>query len=280
MTGQRSGSRSRRAVMRRLGATIALALLVGHAFTAAAEEGKEPPIEIEADSGIEWRQREKIVFARGNAKAARGPLVLRADVLSARYRERTDGSTDIWRIEADGAVRITRPGETLEGDHAIYEVEPGVLTLTGRKVRLITADSEITADQSLEYAARSRTLSARGNAEARQGARIVRGETLTALLRDGEAASSGLKRIEAVRNVVVITRGEVMRGDHGIYDLDAQRATLTGAVRITRGDNQLNGCRGELDLASGVGRLFACPGAAGEAGRVRGLIVPDGGRKE
>lgn len=272
-----SRRRSWPAVIACVAAGIAGVAIAGHG---AAAERNDPPIEIEAERGIEWRQEEKIVYARGNARAVRGALVLRADVLSARYRDRANGGTDIWRIEADGAVRITRPDERLDGDHAVYDLETGVLTLTGRTVRLVASDSEITADRSLEYAARERTLTARGNAEARQGGRTIRGETLTALLRDGEAGSSRLRRIEAVRDVVVVTKAEVMRGDRGVYDLDAQRATLTGAVRITRGDNQLNGCRGELDLASGVGRLFPCPGAAGDGGRVRGLIVPDGGNRD
>ncbi len=265
---------------------LAGVLLVGlapksHAAVPAAEERKTPtPIEIEADNGIEWRQQEQIVYARGHAKAVRGTLTLYGDVLSARYRPRPDGSNEVWRIESDGAVRITQPNQEMQGDHATYDPETGVLVVTGRKVRLTTPDSEITADQSIEYASKNRLLTARGNAAAKQGERTVRADTLVVTLQDGNTDSSQVKRIEASRNVVVITANEVMRGDQGVYDLDAQRATLTGQVKVTRGENQLNGCRGELDLDSGVGRMFPCPNASGEAGRVRGLIVPGSDNKE
>lgn len=247
----------------------------------AADERKTPtPIEIEADNGIEWRQQEQIVYARGHAKAVRGTLTLYGDVLSARYRPRPDGSNEVWRIESDGAVRITQPNQEIHGDHATYDPETGVLVVTGRKVRLTTPDSEITADQSIEYASKNRLLTARGNAEAKQGERTVRADTLVVTLQDGNTNNSQVKRIEASRNVVVITASEVMRGDQGVYDLDAQRATLTGQVKVTRGENQLNGCRGELDLDFGVGRMFPCPNAGGAAGRVRGLIVPGSDNKE
>lgn len=271
-------------ILLRLGAIVravaCAGALAGGAAIATAEERSDGPIEIEAESGIEWRQQDKIVLARGNAKAVRGALVLRADVLSARYRERADASTEIWQIEADGAVEITRPGEVLHGDHASYDLPTGGLVMTGRTVRLISRDSEITADRSLEYAAQNRTLTARGNAVAKDGERTVRADTLIAVLRAGDDSGARVKRIDATGNVVVITPREVMRGDEGTYDRDAQRATLTGAVKITRGENQLNGCRGELDLDTGVGRLFACPGASGEKGRVRGLIVPEQSKPE
>ncbi len=51
-------------------------------------------------------------------------------------------------------------------------------------------------------------------------------------------------------------------------------AELFGAVKITRGQNQLNGGYAEVNLATGVSRLLAAPPGGVAEGRVRGLLVP------
>ncbi|MCS6931403.1 MAG: hypothetical protein NZM27_04250, partial [Acetobacteraceae bacterium] len=43
----------------------------------------------------------------------------------------------------------------------------------------------------------------------------------------------------------------------------------TGNVRITRGENQLNGAEAIVDLRAGTARLVAAPGE-----RVQGVVLP------
>ena len=89
---------------------------------------------------------------------------------------------------------------------------------------------------------------------------------------------SALRHVEAFGNVVITTPTEIARGDRGDYNAETQVATLSGNVRLTRGDNQLNGDRAEVNMKSGVSRLLADAGppARGTApgGRVRVLIIP------
>jgi len=47
---------------------------------------EDRPIEISADSGIEWQQNAQIYVARGNAVAKRGATEVHADTLTAHYR--------------------------------------------------------------------------------------------------------------------------------------------------------------------------------------------------
>ena len=49
-----------------------------------------------------------------------------------------------------------------------------------------------------------------------------------------------------------------------------QKAVLDGDVKVTRGDNQLNGGRAEIDLRTGISRLLAAEGTP-----VRGLLSRD-----
>jgi len=46
------------------------------------------PIQITAQDGIEWRQAEQIVIAKGDAKAVRGNVTVTADRLLAWYRRK------------------------------------------------------------------------------------------------------------------------------------------------------------------------------------------------
>ena len=80
----------------------------------------DQPLEIYANEGIEWRQNEKSYIARGNARAVRGKFSVHADVLTARYRKVGRGKTEIWRIEAEGHVRIKSPTESAYADKAVY----------------------------------------------------------------------------------------------------------------------------------------------------------------
>jgi lipopolysaccharide export system protein LptA len=54
--------------------------------------------------------------------------------------------------------------------------------------------------------------------------------------------------------------------------VEKQFAILTGAVKVTQDQNQLNGEYAEVDLKSGVSRLLGAP--PGGEGKVKGLVLP------
>ena len=57
--------------------------------------------------------------------------------------------------------------------------------------------------------------------------------------------------------------------------MDTELAILTGTVKVTRGKNQLNGDRAEVNMKTGVSRLLATAGQ-----RVHTLITPSDMPKE
>ncbi|MBY0431508.1 MAG: hypothetical protein K2Q10_09945, partial [Rhodospirillales bacterium] len=95
-----------------------------------AKQGRDSPIEIYADDGLEWSQDGQRFLARGNAKAVRGKVTILCDVLTAYYREH-DGKSEISRIEADGHVKVTTATETATGTFGFYDVVSGLVKLTG-----------------------------------------------------------------------------------------------------------------------------------------------------
>jgi len=281
----------------------ALALLAPLALPAAASaqaldltEGG--PIEVTATNGIEWRQQEQVVIARGNARAVREGVTLTADRLIARYRPRAGqpaatpataespmSGGEIWRLEAEGNVKIDSATEHAEGDRAIYDMDQAVLVMTGRALKLTTPQEVLTSRDSMEYWPQKHMAVARGAAHVvTQDQRQIFADTLVGYFQDRNAApraaaagskeGSQLERVEAFGNVEIRTPSEVVRGDRGVYSEVTGIARLLGGVRITRGDNQLNGQEAIVNMRSGVARLVSTPGQ-----RVQGLIIPQQGQQ-
>ncbi len=230
----------------------------------------DQPLEIEAREGIEWLQDLSLVRARGDARARRGDVEVRADTLSAYYRDEADGEMTIWRLDADGDVKITSPEQTAFAQQGTYDVDQGILVLSGGDpVRVAGNDGEVTARGQMEYWERQRMLVARGDARARQGDDRIAADVLVAYLAESGEGAGAIERVEAFDAVRIDTEDGVVRADRGTYVTSTEVATLTGNVRITRGENQLNGCRAEVNMKTGMSRLFGC-GAP-----VAGFVRPD-----
>ena len=223
----------------------------------------DDPIEIFADNGIEWQRENLLFLARGNARAVRGPVTVHADELRAYYREKSDGGTDIWRLDANGHVRIKTQGEAAYGDKAVYQVENGILVLSGRKVRLVAGKDQITANRQLEYWEKKRMAVARGNAYAvRQGKRL-KADVLASYFRPDKNGNNKLYRVDAFDNVKIVTQNNTATADRAVYNVESGIATLTGSVKLVRGKNVLTGCSAEVNLNTGISKIFSCPTTPG-----------------
>ena len=257
---------------------LALAFPGGGSFALSLNFGggnSDLPIEIFADNGIEWQQENLVFLARGNARAVRGEVTVFADELRAYYREKTDGSTDIWRLDAIGKVRIKTPGETAFGKKAIFQVNKGVLVLSGGTVRLVTTTDEITADKQIEYWEKKLLAVARGNAFAKRGKKRLRADVLAAYFRVDENGKNKLYRVDAFDRVRIVTGKDTATSDRAVYNVESGIATLTGSVKLARGKNVLKGCRAEINLNTNVSKLYSCPASAdGVQERVQGVLRP------
>lgn len=295
-------------------ALAAVLSLPGLALAQGLDLTRGGPVDVTAEDGIEWHQQQQMVVARRNARAVRDGVTVEADRLIARYRPRagaapaqptapgseaTTGASEIWRLEAEGNVRITTATDRAEGDRAVYDMDQAVMVLTGRNLSLTTPDNRLTARDSLEYWPRRRMAVARGGAVAEgQDARRIRADTLVGFFLEdppqagqpggvrpasapaparppaqpgqpGQPETGRLDRVEAYGNVEVRTATEVVRGNRGVYSPATSMARVLDNVRITRGQNQLQGTEAIVNLATGVARLISVPGAP-----VQGLIVP------
>lgn len=231
------------------------------------------PIDVHAQNGIEWQQDGNVFVARGDARAVRGGVEVLGDELRAYYRKNPNGQSEVWRLDALGNVRIVSESETAYGDRAIYNADQKVLVIDGKKPRLVSGKDTLSASKQLEYWEVKRYAVARGDAVATRDNKQVFADTLVAHMKPDDKGNTQVYRVDAYDNVRIRTDRETATGDRGVYNVESGVATLTGKVKLVRDDNELLGCRAEVNLNTGISRLFPCPGGQG-SGRVQGTFIP------
>jgi len=216
--------------------------------------GDNLPLQVQADSGIEWQQDQKLYIARGNAVATRGPASVRADTLIAHYREvkgggavgNTGGNTEIYRVEAEGNVTMAREGQTVVGDRAVYDLDQALMVVTGKGLKLTTATDTVTARDSLEWYDQKQVAVARGNAVAVRNGKTIKADTLTAYMVKTKPADSKAParpgkappaQSEKPSPTPVAAPGAPPAAESKIGRVDAQgHVVVTNAVDTGRGD--------------------------------------------
>jgi lipopolysaccharide export system protein LptA len=299
----------------KLSAALIVWLDLGLAVPALAQLGPADngtPINIQSDSGIEWQQDKQIYIVRGNATATRGPASIKADTLIAHYRPvkagapsaaNTEGNTEIYRIEAEGNVLVTRDNRTVVGDRADYDVDQGVGIMRGKSLKLTTASDTVTARDALEWYDTKQIAVARGDAVAVHNGRTVKADILTAYMvknaapgqppapgkpppgptkppaKPGATPAAGsedskIDRVDAQGHVVVIGAEDIGRGDYAVYNTTTGIATLLGNVVITRGKDVISGQYAVMDMNRNISRILPAstlPGSTRQ--RVQGVFV-------
>lgn len=252
-------------------------------FSASAQKtvpmnpDRNAPLEITADGSLEWNRNHKQMTAKGKAIARQGNTSVSAEILIADYREGRSGGKngggEIWRLSASDTVRIRSGESEAFGDRAVYDLDRGVAVLTGKNLKMISPGQTVTARESFEYWVTQGRVKAIGHAKVLHGEDVLEADILTAFLSTGGSENRTLERVETEGRVIITTPTERAEGDRGVYIAATQIATLTGNVRITRGQNVLEGQRAEVNLATNVSRMF---GAGDSSGRVRGVFYPKG----
>ncbi len=227
------------------------------------------PLQIQADSGIEWQQDAHLYIARGNAVATRGSSEVHADTLIAHYREakggnaNTGGNTEIYRVEADGHVTLKRDQQTVVGDKAIYDVDQAIAVVTGKGLKMTTPSDTVTARDSLEWYDQKQIAVARGDAVAIRNGKTIKADILTAYMHKtapGQpapaAARNGTARGKPPATPAAATASASPKpgaegGESKISRVDAQ-----GHVVVTNGVDTGRGNFGVYNADTGLATLI------------------------
>jgi lipopolysaccharide export system protein LptA len=291
----------------RWGQALTFILLIGHTPLIRAQTlPEEPPlvqntpaptsalpIEITAREKILWERDLRQFTAQGDALAVRGTLSIQAERLRAFYRDKKGGGSEIYRLEAEGGVvlrqrALSNPRKTgtktpsaqnviireVTGESALYLLDDAIIEVRGNKPTLKIGADTVTASQTLRYDERQNIATATGRSQAQRQGTILDSDDLTAYLTSTSDGKLQLSRLVANGNVVITTlQGDIARAQKGVFDALTNRATLETNVALTRGQNQLNGARAEIDLTTGQSQILAMPGRE----RVRALVFPGAG---
>jgi len=179
----------------RPGAVLGAALLFAPLRLAAQDLDMSHggPIDITASDGLEWRQHEQQVIARGNAKAIRDSVTVTADRLIAWYRKKADTTT---------------PGE-------------------GGKAG-VPADAQGGTRGEGAEAGNKTTVSAGDGARPPAGDQAAQAGSGQGLLGDSDGGGNEIYRVQAEGNVHIYTQTDQAQGDKATYDLDQAVMVLTG----------------------------------------------------
>jgi lipopolysaccharide export system protein LptA len=169
---------------------VLAAMLIAAAAPPTPAPNDDQPLQIQADSGIEWQQDAHLYIARGNAVAIRGSSEVHADTLVAHYREvkggstggDTGGNTEVYRVEAEGRVTLKRDAQNVVGDRAVYDVDRAIAVITGKGLKLTTPTDTVTARDSLEWYDQKQVAVARGDAVAIRDGKTIKADILTAYM--------------------------------------------------------------------------------------------------
>ncbi len=239
--------------------------------------------------------------------AAHTPATQSAEAQSGIAGDTDTSRSEIYRLRAEGHVQIFTPTDHAQGDLAVYDIDQAVLVMTGHDLKLTTPNDVLTSRDTMEYWPQKHMAVARGDAVVvTKDARRVAADVLVAYTSDTSApgsapgaalaaapakakappsttaattppgssddlATSGkLEKVEAFGHVSVRTQTDTATGDRAVYVPDSGIARLADNVRITRGQNQLNGQQGEVNMKTGIARLLS-----GNAEHVTGLVVPN-----
>ena len=253
-------------------AVLAAAILpAGAARAQALDFSQGGPIAISAAGGMEWRQAQHEVIAKGDARAVRNGVTVTADRLIAHYRAKaatagalpttaatrpaagaatlpdTQGN-QIYLLEAVGHVHIFTATDQAVADHAVYDLDQQVLVLTGRHLRLTSPADTLTARDSIEYWAAKRMAVARGDALliTRSGRRIS-ADTLVGYTSPPTAA--------ATPPAAAPVGAGAVPADPLAASGRLRRVDAIGHVVITTATTTATGDRGVYDPATGIARL-------------------------
>lgn len=233
------------------------------------------PINVTSRDGIDWNQTEKVVIARGDARAVRGDVTVTADQLIAHYRPKagsvaapkppapaeggtpavpgagdSTGANEIYRLEAIGNVHIFTATDQAWGDHAIYDIDQAVMLLTGHALKLVTPSDVLTARDAMEYWSQKHMSVGRGDAVVTTNdGRRVQADVLVGYSLDPAAPQPG----------GAVPKAQPVAAKPGADPLTSggklQRVDAFGHVRVQTPTEIVNGDRGVYIPDTGIARI-------------------------
>lgn len=231
-----------------------------HSFDLSGKLTGPLPVEIDSQQGITCEEKGRVCTARGDVIVTRGQAKLRTDILKATFSLNEKGApSDLIRLEAKGNARFSTTDNSKKGQaqRVTYDVLEGHTRLTGGNLKLYADGLTVTAEKAIDYYENGSKAVAAGKARAWKEGKIITAETLTAYFKEGQEGKLVLHHVVAEGDVLITMPQNMAQGAKAVYHVHDETARLTGKVRLTRSEGQIEGSSAEVNLVTGVGRVLS-----------------------
>ena len=224
---------------------------------APARAEADDSLTVQADGDLEWDRERGVYTATGNVIATRGDAELRGDAVVASYDPR-DSERAIQRVILTGNASFRSLHSRAVATKLTYDVATGRYHLNGPAARIEGRHGALQATDSILVTTQSDDslhMKAQGNSIfVDASGRRFAGEVISARF----DARGNLQHVKAEGGVLLETQaGRQARGDEAEFEAQSERATLTGNVEVTVGQDTLFGTRAEVDFKSGNSRIIS-----------------------
>lgn len=165
------------------------------------------------------------------------------------------------------------------GSHEPININAGKLDYYDKEQKLIYSgdvvavqgDSTLKASQLVIFLSKADPKAAPSGAATAGGAETAAAAaTAKGGAPEAPGANSSVRHMEANGPVTLVSKDQIGTGDHGSYDRDDNKVTLTGNVTLSQGPNVTRGDRLVYDLTSGQAQVFS----GKTNGRVSSIFTP------
>ncbi len=225
---------------------LVIAFLMIGSISAYAEN-----IELFADDGLEWNQKEQKITMHKNATAKTPSYELIADNIEALYK---GNDKRIYKIFANDNVKINSKTEKINTDKMIYDIDNEKIQLfsINKPTTLKSTDSTITAKDEIIYYKNKNYATAK-TAQINHSERNLFADNIKITFDN----KNQIKLINANGNIKLIDGEEELYGDTAEYNPKNGYATIEGNVYFKKGnDANLSGGKIIYNMTTGIAKIL------------------------
>ncbi len=132
----------------------------------------------------------------------------------------------------------------------------------------------VTSQNGMEVRQTDKTLTAKGNAVLTRADNQLYADRITGYYTEIQPKKYELVSMKAVGHVKIVTPTETITGNDAFYDMNTEKAFITGDVHVQRSEGKMNGDRAIIDMKKGVSQLEQDKALPNATGRVQGVLLP------
>ena len=211
-------------------------------------------IELFADNGLEWNQKEQKIMMHKNATAKTSSYELNADNIEALYKGK---NKKIYKIYANDNVKIKSATENISTDKMLYDIDNERIDLfSNTNPTIMTGnDSKIITKDKIVYF-KSKNYATANNAEIIHAGRHIFSDDIKITF-ENKNGKNQVKHINANGNIKLIDGEEELYGDHAEYNPQNGYTTIEGNVRFKKGtEANLSGGKIIYDMNTGIAKIL------------------------